>query len=75
MSTQQQQNIDVYRQLVGIRTISWTETALLINNKEIYLRGFGRHEDSDVSILIYYLQISYRYYHDRLSMITYCPSW
>uniref|UniRef100_A0A6M2DP63 Beta-glucuronidase n=1 Tax=Xenopsylla cheopis TaxID=163159 RepID=A0A6M2DP63_XENCH len=48
LSTQQQQNIDVYRQLVGIRTISWTETALLINNKEIYLRGFGRHEDSDL---------------------------
>ncbi|XP_001945966.2 beta-glucuronidase isoform X1 [Acyrthosiphon pisum] len=39
---------DVYRLPVGIRTIKWTNTAFLINNKPAYLRGFGRHEDSDI---------------------------
>nr|CAD7576899.1 unnamed protein product [Timema californicum] len=39
---------DVYRHPVGIRTVSWTNTSLLINNKPFYLRGFGRHEDSDI---------------------------
>ncbi|XP_019880925.1 beta-glucuronidase [Aethina tumida] len=39
--------IDKYVQRFGIRTISWTNTSLLLNNKPIYLRGFGRHEDSD----------------------------
>jgi len=39
---------DVYRLPVGIRTIKWTNTAFLINNKPVYLRGFGRHEDSDI---------------------------
>lgn len=42
---------DVYRIPVGIRTIKWTNTSFLINNKPAYLRGFGRHEDSDVSIV------------------------
>nr|CAD7454600.1 unnamed protein product [Timema tahoe] len=39
---------DVYRHPVGIRTVSWTNTSLLINNHPFYLRGFGRHEDSDI---------------------------
>ncbi|XP_022164061.1 beta-glucuronidase [Myzus persicae] len=39
---------DVYRLPVGIRTIKWTNTAFLINSKPAYLRGFGRHEDSDI---------------------------
>ncbi|XP_015380321.1 PREDICTED: beta-glucuronidase [Diuraphis noxia] len=39
---------DVYRLPVGIRTIKWTNTEFLINNKPAYLRGFGRHEDSDI---------------------------
>lgn len=37
---------DIYRQKIGIRTIRWTNTSLLLNEKQIYLRGFGRHEDS-----------------------------
>ncbi|KAJ8681401.1 hypothetical protein QAD02_017188 [Eretmocerus hayati] len=37
---------DVYRLPIGIRSIDWTNTTLLINDKPIYFRGFGRHEDS-----------------------------
>ncbi|XP_034941701.1 beta-glucuronidase [Chelonus insularis] len=37
---------DIYRLPVGIRTLKWTNTSLLLNNKPVYMRGFGRHEDS-----------------------------
>ncbi|KAI7815367.1 beta-glucuronidase [Rhyzopertha dominica] len=40
--------VDIYRLPIGIRTISWTNTSLLINNRPVYLKGFGRHEDSDI---------------------------
>lgn len=40
--------LDVYRLNVGLRTLSWTNTSLHINDKPIYFRGFGRHEDADV---------------------------
>lgn len=40
---------DVYRLPVGIRKITWTSTQMYINNKPIYIRGVGKHEDSDVS--------------------------
>ncbi|XP_017149265.1 beta-glucuronidase [Drosophila miranda] len=40
--------LDAYRLPVGIRTLSWTSTSLLLNEKPLYLRGFGRHEDSDI---------------------------
>ncbi|KAF6203624.1 hypothetical protein GE061_001956, partial [Apolygus lucorum] len=39
---------DVYRLPFGIRTISWDNTTLFINNKPAYIRGFSRHEDSDI---------------------------
>lgn len=38
--------VDIYRLPIGIRTLSWTNTSLLINDRPVYLRGFGRHEDS-----------------------------
>lgn len=38
--------VDLYRLPVGIRTIKWNETNILINDKPIYLYGFGKHEDS-----------------------------
>ncbi|CAG2053612.1 unnamed protein product [Timema podura] len=38
---------DVYRLPVGVRTVSWNSTSLLINDKPFYFRGFGKHEDSD----------------------------
>lgn len=40
--------VDIYRLPVGIRTISWTNTQMFINNRPIYFTGFGRHEDSDI---------------------------
>nr|CAD7574317.1 unnamed protein product [Timema californicum] len=39
---------DVYRLPVGIRTVKWNNTSLLINGRPLYLRGFGKHEDSDI---------------------------
>ncbi|XP_065079480.1 beta-glucuronidase isoform X2 [Ochlerotatus camptorhynchus] len=39
---------DVYRMKVGVRTLEWNNTSLLINGRPIYFRGFGRHEDSDI---------------------------
>ncbi|XP_063917075.1 beta-glucuronidase-like [Zophobas morio] len=40
--------IDKYSQPIGIRSVTWTNTSLLINNRPVYLHGFGRHEDSDI---------------------------
>ncbi|XP_042211012.1 beta-glucuronidase-like isoform X1 [Homarus americanus] len=40
--------LDVYPQKVGIRTIGWNSTTLTINNKPVYLRGCGKHEDADI---------------------------
>lgn len=44
--------IDVYRTKIGIRTLRWDNKTFLINDKPVYLRGFGKHEDSDVSKLL-----------------------
>ncbi|XP_031835054.1 beta-glucuronidase [Nomia melanderi] len=38
--------VDVYRLPIGIRTLAWTNTSLLLNDRPVYMRGFGRHEDS-----------------------------
>ncbi|KAH8348726.1 hypothetical protein KR084_010196, partial [Drosophila pseudotakahashii] len=40
--------VDVYRLSVGIRSLKWDSNSLLLNGKSLYLRGFGRHEDSDI---------------------------
>ncbi|XP_063709654.1 beta-glucuronidase isoform X2 [Culicoides brevitarsis] len=40
--------IDVYRTKVGLRTLRWNNTTFLINDRPVYLRGFGKHEDSDI---------------------------
>ncbi|XP_028146418.1 beta-glucuronidase isoform X4 [Diabrotica virgifera virgifera] len=40
--------IDSYTQHVGIRELFWNSTSVTINGKPIYIRGFGRHEDSDI---------------------------
>lgn len=48
LSSPAEPNVDVYRMKFGFRTIKWTATQMLINEKPIYFRGFGRHEDSDV---------------------------
>lgn len=40
--------VDTYVQKVGIRTVTWTNSAVYLNEKPIYLKGFGMHEDSDL---------------------------
>ena len=37
--------VDMYEQRFGIRTIRVTGNRLLLNDKPVYLQGFGRHED------------------------------
>lgn len=39
---------DHYTIPVGIRTVKTTATQLLINDKPVYLKGFGKHEDSEI---------------------------
>ncbi len=39
---------DHYTLPVGIRTIQATDKQLLLNGKPVYLKGFGKHEDSDI---------------------------
>lgn len=49
LSTQSQQDVDIYRMKFGVRTLKWTDTMFLVNDKPVYFRGFGKHEDSDVT--------------------------
>jgi beta-glucuronidase len=37
--------VDEYRLPVGIRTVAIKGSRLLINNRRVFLKGFGRHED------------------------------
>lgn len=37
---------DVYPQPFGIRTVEIKDKKFLINGKEFYFRGYGRHEDN-----------------------------
>lgn len=62
LSTAITENIDVYRFKFGVRTLKWTNTTFLINDKPIYFRGFGRHEDSDVRIGMNILSYFYLYF-------------
>ncbi|XP_026327842.1 beta-glucuronidase isoform X2 [Hyposmocoma kahamanoa] len=40
--------IDTYSQKIGIRTVTWSNKTIYLNEKPLYLRGFGMHEDSDL---------------------------
>lgn len=40
--------LDEYADDIGIRTVEIKDTDILINGSPIYLKGFGKHEDSDV---------------------------
>lgn len=42
------QKIDCYRLKVGIRTVEIKGCKLLLNGKEVFLQGFGMHEDFSV---------------------------
>lgn len=40
--------IDEYYDHIGIRTIEIQGTQILLNERPVYLKGFGKHEDSDI---------------------------
>lgn len=40
--------IDEYEQEIGIRTVKVEGTDILLNGEPVYLKGFGKHEDSDI---------------------------
>lgn len=40
--------LDEYFDEIGIRTVEVKNEDILINNEPVYLKGFGKHEDSDV---------------------------
>ena len=42
------QVVDEYEQEIGIRTVEVKGTDILLNGSPVYLRGFGKHEDSDI---------------------------
>jgi beta-glucuronidase len=41
--------VDEYADHIGIRTVEVKGIDILINNKPVYLKGFGKHEDSDIA--------------------------
>ena len=43
---------DVYNLPVGFRTVRVEGSRFLINNVPFYFKGFGKRQDSDVSLLI-----------------------
>lgn len=40
--------IDEYYDNIGIRTVEIKDGNILINNEPVYLKGYGKHEDSDI---------------------------
>ena len=40
--------IDEYEDRIGIRTVKVEGKRILINGEEVYLKGFGKHEDFDI---------------------------
>ncbi len=53
LSTETQDDTDIYRMKFGVRTLRWTSTQFLINDRPVYFRGLGLHEDSDVNLLFH----------------------
>ncbi|MCI8976056.1 MAG: beta-glucuronidase [Lachnospiraceae bacterium] len=41
--------VDEYEEPIGVRTVEISGTDILVNGKPVYLKGFGRHEDSPVN--------------------------
>ncbi|KAK6016935.1 glycosyl hydrolase family 2, sugar binding domain protein, partial [Ostertagia ostertagi] len=44
----EQLRLDVYRQKFGFRTVGWSQSQILINDKPFYCLGFGMHEDFEI---------------------------
>lgn len=53
--------MDIYRLNFGIRSLTWNHENIFINGIPFYFRGFGRHEDSDVSAQNKYFKVRYYY--------------
>ena len=47
---------DVYRLKFGFRNVEVTDKAFLVNKKPFYFKGFGMHEDADVSVYCFFLK-------------------
>lgn len=47
--------LDVYRMPMGVRSIYYNSTSLLVNERPVYIRGVGRHEDADVCRSLTYI--------------------
>lgn len=45
------QVVDVYREVFGFRTVTWSQDKIFINDRPFYCIGFGMHEDFEVSHL------------------------
>jgi beta-glucuronidase len=41
--------LDEYYDEIGIRTVEVRDVSILVNGSPVYLKGFGKHEDSDIS--------------------------
>lgn len=50
LQTEDSEIIDIYRLKIGVRSLMWDDKQFLINGRPIYFRGFGKHEDSDVTL-------------------------
>ncbi len=46
--TKEGQTVDVYEQLVGVRTVEVKDGKFLVNDKPFYFKGFGKHEDTPI---------------------------
>lgn len=40
--------VDEYEEEIGVRTVEVKGTDILLNGKPVYLKGFGKHEDSEI---------------------------
>ena len=40
--------VDEYTDRIGIRTVEVKGRDILVNGRKVYLKGFGKHEDSDI---------------------------
>ncbi len=49
LQNEESEIIDIYRLKIGVRSLAWDDKQFLINGRPIYFRGFGKHEDSDVT--------------------------
>lgn len=52
--------IDSYAEKVGIRTVEIKGEQILVNNKGVYLKGFGKHEECDITGRGYNLAVAKR---------------